>query len=100
MRELQAVLNAVREAAPEQLPDLIGELESVKAAAWARLTLPQQTASAHDELLDVPTAAARLGISAKTLYARSDSLPFTRRMGRKLLFSAIGIDRYIRQNKA
>jgi hypothetical protein len=89
--------DAAREVPPEELPDLIGQLESIKATAWARLTAPTPTPQEHDELLDVATAAERLGVSSDYLYRHSREYPFTRRQGRKLLFSALGIERYIRQ---
>ncbi len=92
------ILQAAREAALEDLPVLIGQLEAAKATAWARLTAPAP-AQEHDELLNVPEAARRLGISEDYLYAHHREYPFTRRHGRKLLFSALGIDRHIRQNK-
>jgi len=89
--------DAALELPAEELPDLIGQLESVEATAWARLTVPTPTPQEHHELLDVATAAGRLGISSDYLYRHSREYPFTRRQGRKLLFSALGIDRHIRQ---
>jgi predicted DNA-binding transcriptional regulator AlpA len=60
------------------------------------------TASEPDSLLDVPTAAGRLGASRDWLYRHAHQLPFTVRQGRLLRFSSHGIDRYIkaRQNRA
>jgi hypothetical protein len=89
----------VREVPPEELPSLIGELEAAKAAAWARLTRPAPAQPEHDEVLNVGEAARRLGVSEDYLYGHHKSYNFTRRQGRKLLFSALGIDRHIRQNK-
>jgi hypothetical protein len=80
----------------EELPDFIGELESIKALAWARLTAPA-SAQEHDKLLDVEAAASRLGVSLDYLYRHSSQYSFTRRQGRKLLFSAQGIERHIGQ---
>jgi hypothetical protein len=94
------LLTAAREATLEELPGLIGELEAAKATAWARLTASASTQPEHDELINVPEAARRLGISEDYLYGHHREYPFTRRQGRKLLFSALGIDRHIRQNKA
>ena len=91
--------DAARELPSEELPDLIGQLESIKATAWARLTAPTPAAMEHDELLEVKAAAERLGVSRDYLYRHSGEYPFTRRQGRKLLFSAMGIERHIRQNK-
>jgi hypothetical protein len=88
---------AACELPAEELAELIGQLESIKATAWARLTAPMPTPREHDELLDVATAAERLGVSSDYLYRHSRDYAFTRRQGRKLLFSALGIERYIRQ---
>ena len=96
---LQLVLNAARELPAEELPGLIGQLEAAKATAWARLTAPTPTHPERDELLSVPEAARRLGVSEDYLYRHSGEYPFTRRQGRKLLFSALGIDKYIRQEQ-
>lgn len=53
-------------------------------------------ASEPDRLLDVDTAAERLGVSKDWLYHHAHQLPFTVRQGRLLRFSSHGIDRYIR----
>jgi hypothetical protein len=94
--ELERLRNVARELPPVELPDFIGRLESIKATAWARLTMPVRSQE-HDELIDVETAALRLGVSRDYLYRHSQEYPFTRRQGRKLLFSAQGIERHIRQ---
>jgi excisionase family DNA binding protein len=94
------VLKAARELPAEDLPALIGQLETAKAVAWQRLAgKPEPMQADHDELLAVSEAARRLGISEDYLYRHAQEYPFTRRQGRKLLFSAQGIDRHIRQNK-
>jgi len=91
------ILQAARELPAEELPGLIGRLEAAKATAWARLTVPASKAEQHDELLNVTEAARRLGIGKDYLYRHASDYSFTRREGRKLLFSAAGIDRHIRQ---
>jgi hypothetical protein len=90
---------AVRELPADRLPDLIGQLEAAKAAAWARLSAEVQAPQGHDELLDAEAAAERLGISKDYLYRHHKQYPFTRCQGRKLLFSALGIDKHIRQQR-
>jgi excisionase family DNA binding protein len=96
---VERLLQLARESTPEELPNLIGQLEAAKATAWARLTARTPAQSEHDELLGVGEAARRLGISKDYLYSHHQEYPFTRRQGRKLLFSAQGIERYIRQNR-
>jgi excisionase family DNA binding protein len=96
--QLEPVLQAARTLPAAELPRLLGDLEEVKATALARLSAPapvQQT----DEFLTVKAAAQRLGCSADYLYKNSASLPFTRHLGKKLLFSTRGIEEYLRQGK-
>ena len=97
--ELRLLGKAARELPAEELPDFIGRLESAKAIAWARLVAPASGRQEHDELLSAEIAAARLSVSKDYLYRHSQEYPFTRRQGRKLLFSALGIEKHIRQNK-
>jgi excisionase family DNA binding protein len=96
--QLEPVLQAARTLPPAELPRLLGDLEEVKATALARLIAP--TPVQHtDEFLTVKAAAQRLGCSADYLYKNSASLPFTRHLGKKLLFSTCGIEEYLRQGK-
>ena len=85
---------------PEAIPMMLGELERLRATLWARLSLPQSNGhgpgEGGDRLLDVREAAAKLGASQDYLYRNSSKLPFTVRLGRKVLFSENGIERYIR----
>jgi len=97
--ELEAVLNAARALDPGDLPRFLGHLEEIRATALARLTTPAAQPAVHDELLDVKEAAKRLGVSVKYLYSNHARLPFTRSMGNRRLFSAQGIEKYIRANK-
>src|ERR1700693_1672335 len=98
--ELPAVLNVARSLAPDELPRLLGELETVRAVAWSRLTAPAAPANqqSRSELLDVDEAAARLGMSASYLYRNHRRFAFSRRVGRSLRFSAEGIDSYIQES--
>jgi hypothetical protein len=95
--ELQTVLMRVKEIPVEDLPRLLGDLEEIRCTAMARLAAPAPVASQSDELLDVDGAARRLGISKDYLYRHHARFPFTRRMGKRLLFSSFGIDCHIKQ---
>jgi hypothetical protein len=95
--QLGRLRNVARELPAEELPNFIGELEAIKALAWARLASPAPIQQERDELLDVEAAAGRLGVSQDYLYRHHRQYSFTRRQGRKLLFSALGIDRHIKQ---
>src|SRR6266436_6593307 len=86
---LERLRTVARELPAGELPSFIGELEAVKATAWARISAPPSAPAEHDELLDVEAAAERLGVSRDYLYRHSQEYAFTRRQGRKLLFSAL-----------
>jgi hypothetical protein len=95
--ELQSVLAAVRVLSPEDLPELLGELEMIRCTAMARLSSPAPVQAAPDELLDVQEASQQLGISTAYLYKNHVKFSFTRRIGSKLLFSSLGIGEYLRK---
>jgi predicted DNA-binding transcriptional regulator AlpA len=98
--ELQLVLMSAKELPAGELPRLLGELEEIRATAMARLTAPAVAQlQQHDELLDTAEAAHRLGISKDFLYRNHRDFSFTRRVGRRLLFSSVGIEKYIRQQR-
>jgi|SRR5262245_4427239 len=97
--ELQSVLDSLRQMPAENVPALMGELEVIRTTAMLRLSAVPVPAN-HDELLGIEPAAGRLGMSADYLYRHAKELPFTRRMGRKLLFSSNGIDAYISRKTA
>jgi len=95
-QKLQPVLELAQGLSLEDVPRLLGDLEEIRATAMARLMTPAPAAQ-PDELIEVDEASHRLGVSADYLYHTHSRLPFTRRQGRKLLFSAQGIEQYIRR---
>lgn len=97
--ELQLVLLAAKELPVGDLPGLLGELEEIRVTALARLTAPERVPQQADKLLDIGEAARRLGVSKDFLYRNQRDFHFSRRLGRRLLFSALGIDNYITQQK-
>jgi predicted DNA-binding transcriptional regulator AlpA len=99
--ELEAALRSARGLASDELPRFLGELETVRAVAWSRLTSSAPAIQqSRDELLDIEEAARRLGISASYLYRNHQRFPFSRRVGRSLRFSAQGMDDYIQETGA
>jgi excisionase family DNA binding protein len=97
--ELEDALAAVLSLPPDQLPRLLGDLEELRCTAMARLTAPTAV-QRPDELLTIEQATERLGVSVDFLYRNHSRLPFTRRMGRSLRFSSLGIDEYIKRTGA
>lgn len=96
---LQSVLKLVGDLPPEDLPRLLGDLREIEATALGRLSVRAAQSAQPDELIDVEEAARRLGVCRSWLYHHHRNLPFGRRMGRKLVFSSLGIERYIRARR-
>ncbi len=89
----------VAEIPIEAIPPLVMQLAALQSAMAVRLMLAQENAASNpdDRLLGIEEATRKLGVSMSWLYRRSSALSFVVRMGRKLMFSEQGIDRYIKQ---
>jgi predicted DNA-binding transcriptional regulator AlpA len=96
--ELEEALRLANELHRDDLPRLLGDIEEVRATASARLASPSAPPQ-PDQLLDVEEAAATLGLSADYLYHHHKQFPFTRRIGKRLLFSQNGVEKYLRGKK-
>jgi hypothetical protein len=97
--ELQTALKAARELPPEDLPRLLGDLEEIRTTAIARLSSPPPAAQ-DDALLGVEKTASRMGVSTDYIYRHHCEWPFTRREGKKLLFSRLGLEKHLRTVRA
>lgn len=92
---LETILQHARAVPVEALPVFLGKLETIRITALARLQAPVAAIRPEDQLLDVDAAAGRLGVSPGYLYRHHVEFAFTRRIGKRLLFSASGIENYI-----
>ena len=94
----------VEGAALEALPDLIGDLEAAKARAMARLTSPAAARPVMGADLEgnvsVEEAARRLAVSDRWVYSHAKSLPFVRRIGRRVVCSARGVAEWSARQRA
>ncbi len=88
----------IAEAPPESRPALVVGLAARIAAVGAGLASREPaTINEPDQNIGIEAAAERLGVSTRYLYKNAHTLPFTVRLGRRLVFSTSGIARYIRQ---
>lgn len=96
---LAAAAEAIRDADADELPAIVGELEALKAVAWSRMLAPPPPArdEGGDQNVSADEAARRLGLSKDWLYKHADALPFAVKIGRRVLFSARGLERWNRQ---
>ncbi len=96
------IRSLVDETPAPELPQLIGELEAARAAAWARLTAPAadkptDVIGQEARNLDITEASKRLGISKDWLYRHASELPFALRIGRRLVFDSVALERWNRR---
>jgi hypothetical protein len=94
-REIESVLALAKNLGPDELAAFLGELETVRVTALARIASPADVKPDH--MLDVEETAQRMHCSRDYLYRHHRKFPFTRRIGRRLLFSSAGIDSYLRK---
>ena len=102
------LLASVASVPVEAIPALLGNLEQLKAALWARLNEPRsrQTGDPRGEsdgsrYLKPEEAARVLGVSVRWLYRHHRQLPFARKLSRKTLrFSESGLRRWQATRKA
>jgi predicted DNA-binding transcriptional regulator AlpA len=95
-QELQVALGLARNLPTDSLAEFLGQIEIIRITAFARLTSP--TLETNDHLLNVEEASKRLNVSEDWLYRHHEQLPFTRRQGRKLLFSSNGINQSLKKS--
>jgi hypothetical protein len=96
--ELEPVLALTRMLPREDLAEWLADLEHIRIVGMSRLLSPT-VETQSDQLLDIDETAARMHVSKDYLYRNSKRLAFTRRIGRKLLFSSSGLNSYLQQRE-
>src|SRR5262249_13522273 len=96
------IRSLVDETPAPELPHLLGGLAPARAAARARPTAPTADkpvdVPGHEARnLDITEAAKRLGISKDWLYRHASELPFALRIGRRLVFDSVALERWNRR---
>jgi len=106
IHELLDTPDRVAEIPYAQIPRVLGELEGLRVALLAQLithsvaaTLaaePDEKSQPTDRLLKPAEAAALLKVTPRWLYRHHRSLPFTRKLSRRLLrFDEVGLHRWL-----
>jgi excisionase family DNA binding protein len=92
-----AVLDtAIQEATPAERAGLVVQLAARLATLGAGLSqgIQEKPVEGPDVNVDVGEASRLLGVSKRFLYRAAPRLPFARRLGRRLLFSRTGLERW------
>ena len=87
----------------DTIPPMLGDIEAFRVRLLARLltsqtpaTPPDEKADSTDRLLKPAEAAALLKVTTRWLYRHHRSLPFTRKLSRRLLrFDEAGLHRWL-----
>lgn len=98
IRQLATLLESPEHAtalSPDEARALLPHVLALQTALLARALASPNGHDHGDTLLTVEQAAERLNVSADWLYRRAARLPFTRRLGRPVRFSARGIAEYL-----
>ena len=95
---------AVADIRASEIPGLLVSLSGLLTALAAREAHPatdsdRKAQPNRDENLSAEEASRRLGMSKDWLYRNASSLPFTVRIGRRVLFSARGLERWNHQRQ-
>jgi hypothetical protein len=97
-RVLADLDEAIAAAPPEDVPALVISLAARLAALGANLTLnAPQLQERVEQNLSVKEGAARLGVSTRFVYRNAKTLPFTRRIGRRLVVNELALIKYMRR---
>lgn len=104
LAELAADPSRLEALTEDQLPEVLGELERLRAQVWAQLSRPSLPSGATvgmnggepDTMLNAEAVAEILNVDARYVYDHADDWPFTRRLSaRTLRFSERGLYRWL-----
>jgi predicted DNA-binding transcriptional regulator AlpA len=85
-------LERIADIAKDQIPSVLGELETLRAELMQRLLAPVQE---PDRLLTAEQVATRLACSVPFVYSHQEELGGVRLSERALRFSATAVERFI-----
>ena len=88
--------NLIAQAPPEDRPGLIVALAARLAQLGAGLVKLAPTSEDANTNLSAVEAARRLGLSKDWLYRNAATLPFALRIGRRVVFNAVGLEKWTR----
>jgi transcriptional regulator of acetoin/glycerol metabolism len=94
-KELQSALDLARAMPPEELPEFLGQLETIRIVGLARISAP--AVAIEDKQISITEAAPRLGVSRSFLYRHWKKYKFARQEGTRVLFSSAGLDSHVRR---
>ena len=107
LTELVCKPETVADLPVSEIPAILMRLASLQGVLLSRLAAGSSQSprdvdgeGSADRNLSVREAAERLGMKSGYLYRHAKSLPFALKIGRRLLFSASGLERWNRRQQA
>jgi len=98
---MHTVLRSLEQTPRDEIPDVLGDLERVRAVLWARWVAPEPAKASEGPpgpqagpLLSADQVAERLGVSRRWVYRHRKALG-GRKVGAKVRFSEDDLRRYL-----
>jgi hypothetical protein len=95
-QELIRVLDLMQTLPVEEVPEVLGQLETCRLIGIGRLNTPTDAAKPEDEWLTAEQAAKKIHKSPDWIYRAAKNWKFAHRVGNRLLVSASGLDKFLK----
>ena len=103
---IDSLEQVIAQADPSACPELLGELERLKALLWAKLVHPEASSQVpilspeNGRYLTVEEVSTRFGVSDCWLYRNKKKLPHSQPSRKVLLFPEKATERWFASRKA
>lgn len=99
---IQTFEQAIAHTEPSACPQLLGELERLKALLWGRMLQPESAPAAESDngrYLTVQEVVTRFGVTDRWLYRHKRQMPHSQPSRKVLLFPEQAITKWIASRK-
>jgi len=99
---IQSFEHAIAHTEPSACPDLLGELERLKALLWGRMLKTESApvaGSDNGRYLTVQEVVTRFGVTDRWLYRHKSQMPHSQPSRKVLLFPEQAITKWIASRK-
>ncbi len=103
---IDSLEQVIVQADPSACPELLGELERLKALLWAKVIHPEASSQVlilspeNGCYLTVEEVAVRFGVTDRWLYRHKKQMPYSQPSRKTLLFPENAIEKWFASRKA